>query len=81
MAVDHNSFGPAPQCQEKTSKDDTLGPKPQSQENVPIVDKTVATSIKELEFYLVQLDPKNIKEAMVDHAWIEAMQKELHQFE
>ncbi|GJU33376.1 hypothetical protein Tco_1176965 [Tanacetum coccineum] len=23
---------------------------------------------------------KNIKEAMVDHAWIEAMQEELHQF-
>ncbi|GJV19382.1 retrovirus-related pol polyprotein from transposon TNT 1-94 [Tanacetum coccineum] len=25
--------------------------------------------------------PKNINEAMVDHAWIEAMQEELHQFE
>ncbi|GKB44173.1 gag-pol polyprotein [Tanacetum coccineum] len=25
--------------------------------------------------------PKNIKEAMVDHAWIEAMQEELHQFD
>ncbi|GKA62319.1 retrovirus-related pol polyprotein from transposon TNT 1-94 [Tanacetum coccineum] len=26
-------------------------------------------------------EPKNIKEAMADHAWIEAMQEELHQFE
>ncbi|GJU31578.1 retrovirus-related pol polyprotein from transposon TNT 1-94 [Tanacetum coccineum] len=26
-------------------------------------------------------EPKNVKEAMVDHAWIEAMQEELHQFE
>ncbi|GJX52467.1 hypothetical protein Tco_0280836 [Tanacetum coccineum] len=24
--------------------------------------------------------PKNIKEVMADHAWIEAMQEELHQF-
>ncbi|GJV76713.1 retrovirus-related pol polyprotein from transposon TNT 1-94 [Tanacetum coccineum] len=26
-------------------------------------------------------DPKNIKEAMADHAWIEAMQEEIHQFD
>ncbi|GKF43539.1 retrovirus-related pol polyprotein from transposon TNT 1-94, partial [Tanacetum coccineum] len=26
-------------------------------------------------------EPKNIKEAMADSAWIEAMQKELHQFD
>ncbi|GJY14042.1 gag-pol polyprotein [Tanacetum coccineum] len=25
-------------------------------------------------------EPKNIKESMADHAWIEAMQEELHQF-
>ncbi|GJU94267.1 retrovirus-related pol polyprotein from transposon TNT 1-94 [Tanacetum coccineum] len=28
-----------------------------------------------------QVEPNNIKEAMADHAWIEAMQDELHQFE
>nr|GEW51030.1 hypothetical protein [Tanacetum cinerariifolium] len=28
-----------------------------------------------------QTEPKNIKEAMVDFAWIEAMQEELHQFD
>ncbi|GJY12523.1 retrovirus-related pol polyprotein from transposon TNT 1-94 [Tanacetum coccineum] len=27
------------------------------------------------------LEPKNIKEAMSDHSWIESMQDELHQFE
>ncbi|GKG36143.1 hypothetical protein Tco_0443821, partial [Tanacetum coccineum] len=26
-------------------------------------------------------EPKNIKEVMADHAWIEAIQEELHQFE
>ncbi|GJQ98764.1 gag-pol polyprotein [Tanacetum coccineum] len=26
-------------------------------------------------------EPTNIKEAMVDHAWIKAMQEELHQFD
>ncbi|GKA30839.1 hypothetical protein Tco_0717144 [Tanacetum coccineum] len=26
-------------------------------------------------------EPKNIKEAMADHAWIEAMQEKLHQFD
>ncbi|GKG29493.1 retrovirus-related pol polyprotein from transposon TNT 1-94, partial [Tanacetum coccineum] len=27
------------------------------------------------------VEPKNIKEAMADSAWIEAMQEELHQFD
>ncbi|GKF70658.1 hypothetical protein Tco_0203715 [Tanacetum coccineum] len=27
------------------------------------------------------VEPKNIKEAMADSAWIEAMQDELHQFD
>ncbi|GJX81482.1 hypothetical protein Tco_0330963 [Tanacetum coccineum] len=27
------------------------------------------------------LEPKNIKEAMSDHSWIESMQDDLHQFE
>ncbi|GKF69100.1 retrovirus-related pol polyprotein from transposon TNT 1-94, partial [Tanacetum coccineum] len=27
------------------------------------------------------IEPKNIKEAMSDHSWIESMQDELHQFE
>nr|GEV10441.1 putative reverse transcriptase domain-containing protein [Tanacetum cinerariifolium] len=30
---------------------------------------------------VIQTEPKNIKESMVDSAWIEAMQEELHQFD
>ncbi|GJY74394.1 retrovirus-related pol polyprotein from transposon TNT 1-94 [Tanacetum coccineum] len=30
---------------------------------------------------VIRTEPKNIKEAMADSAWIEAMQKELHQFD
>nr|GEV49187.1 hypothetical protein [Tanacetum cinerariifolium] len=191
MVSDHDSSCPTPQCQDKVSEDNTLGPEPQSQENVPIADMTEIASLKELENLFVlmfdeyvngatqvvsksfdvttvdafskrqqlnttpststtvvvdinqldiqttpkpttqapmsllirtsikqkidhplekvfrnplqpvrtrqQLDtngkmymfaltvsqtkPKNIKEAMVDHAWIEAIQEELHQFE
>ncbi|GKC51021.1 retrovirus-related pol polyprotein from transposon TNT 1-94 [Tanacetum coccineum] len=32
-------------------------------------------------FTVSTAEPKNIKEAMADHAWIEAMQEELHQFD
>ncbi|GKA55368.1 gag-pol polyprotein [Tanacetum coccineum] len=32
-------------------------------------------------FTVSKVEPTNIKEAMVDHAWIEAMQEELHQFD
>ncbi|GJX47597.1 retrovirus-related pol polyprotein from transposon TNT 1-94 [Tanacetum coccineum] len=40
----------------------------------------------DLELYMFALpvstdEAKNIKESMVDHAWIEAMQEELHQFD
>nr|GEX99850.1 integrase, catalytic region, zinc finger, CCHC-type, peptidase aspartic, catalytic [Tanacetum cinerariifolium] len=49
MASDHNSSGLAPQCQANVSEDNTLGPELQCQENVPIADKTVTTSLKELE--------------------------------
>ncbi|GJV67079.1 hypothetical protein Tco_1482588 [Tanacetum coccineum] len=30
---------------------------------------------------VIRAEPKNIKEAMADSAWIEAMQEELHQFD
>ncbi|GJR96325.1 retrovirus-related pol polyprotein from transposon TNT 1-94 [Tanacetum coccineum] len=32
-------------------------------------------------FKLITIEPKNIKEAMADHSWIESMQDELNQFE
>ncbi|GKD63181.1 hypothetical protein Tco_1305289 [Tanacetum coccineum] len=34
-----------------------------------------------LALTMSKAEPKNIKEAMADHAWIEAMQEELHQFD
>ncbi|GJT21323.1 hypothetical protein Tco_0891260 [Tanacetum coccineum] len=49
MALEHNILSPATQCQNKVSEDNTLGPEPQSQENVHIADKTVTTSLNELE--------------------------------
>ncbi|GJS66258.1 retrovirus-related pol polyprotein from transposon TNT 1-94 [Tanacetum coccineum] len=43
---------------------------------------TVATDLKCVVRAQVSIvDPKNIKEAMADSAWIEAMQDELHQFD
>ncbi|GKB56709.1 hypothetical protein Tco_0912895 [Tanacetum coccineum] len=42
----------------------------------------LATNSKMCMFVLTvsMVEPKNIKEAMADHAWIKAMQEELHQF-
>ncbi|GJR68726.1 retrovirus-related pol polyprotein from transposon TNT 1-94 [Tanacetum coccineum] len=40
-------------------------------------DHTVTTSSKKM-FTVSQTEPKNIKEAMADSAWIEAMQEELY---
>ncbi|GJU61411.1 retrovirus-related pol polyprotein from transposon TNT 1-94 [Tanacetum coccineum] len=108
----------------------SLSPDPQSQENVPLADETVTTSLNELDMLFSPMldeyfngatsvvskpfpvstadasdlncqqpnnnpletdgemcmfaltvsrtEPNNIKEAMADHAWIEAMQEELH---
>ncbi|GJR94370.1 gag-pol polyprotein [Tanacetum coccineum] len=45
--------------------------------------KQLATDPKMYFFALTmsKKEPKNIKEAMTDHAWIEAIQEELHQFD
>nr|GFB81599.1 retrovirus-related Pol polyprotein from transposon TNT 1-94 [Tanacetum cinerariifolium] len=45
--------------------------------------RQLATNPKMCMFALTvsTAEPKNIKEAMVDYAWIEAMQEELHQFD
>nr|GEX59504.1 hypothetical protein [Tanacetum cinerariifolium] len=156
-AKHHVSSDLAAQCQTTALEHNSLSLDPQSQENVPLVDKTVTTSFNELdmlfslmfngyfngatlvvskyfdvppanasdkrhqsnttpstsiiitplkqvirnpsqpvrtrrqletdgEMYMFALTvsrtkPKNIKEAMADHAWIEAVQEELHQFE
>nr|GEX96911.1 ribonuclease H-like domain-containing protein [Tanacetum cinerariifolium] len=43
MALEHNSFDPAPECQGMTLEHVSLSPEHQCQENVPHVDKTVST--------------------------------------
>ncbi|GJY02814.1 retrovirus-related pol polyprotein from transposon TNT 1-94 [Tanacetum coccineum] len=45
--------------------------------------RQLATDLVMCMFALImsKAEPKNIKEEMADHAWIEAMQEELHQFD
>ncbi|GKC20174.1 hypothetical protein Tco_1022324 [Tanacetum coccineum] len=90
MASDHISSDPVPQCPTTVLEQDSLSPDPQSQENVPQAAETSIRTRSQLEtdgelcmFALTvsRTEPKNIKETMVDSAWIEAMQKELHQFD
>nr|GEY27665.1 hypothetical protein [Tanacetum cinerariifolium] len=49
----------------------------------PLYDEFFTADLKMCMFALTMstAKPKNIKEAMADSAWIEAMQKELHQFD
>ncbi|GKA73834.1 retrovirus-related pol polyprotein from transposon TNT 1-94 [Tanacetum coccineum] len=55
MASDHDSFGPAPQCQTMALEHNNLSPDPQSQENVSIADETITTSLNELEILFGQM--------------------------
>ncbi|GJX80924.1 retrovirus-related pol polyprotein from transposon TNT 1-94 [Tanacetum coccineum] len=41
----------------------------------------IESSTTALESIKITIEPKNIKEAMADHSWIESMQDELNQFE
>nr|GEX24135.1 hypothetical protein [Tanacetum cinerariifolium] len=92
MTFDHNNSNLAPQ-QKKASDYDNSGLAPHIQEISPPAEKT-DTSLQELELLFSPMflkcmftltvsnaEPKNIKEAMADHAWIEAMQEELYQFD
>ncbi|GJW12984.1 retrovirus-related pol polyprotein from transposon TNT 1-94 [Tanacetum coccineum] len=50
----------------------------------PVMTRNRLSTDSELGMYaltVITLEPKNIKEAMLDHSWIESMQKELQQFE
>ncbi|GKA99164.1 hypothetical protein Tco_0827101 [Tanacetum coccineum] len=53
------------------------------QENAESSSRNIASANKTTMFALTVsiVEPKNIKEAMADSAWIEAMQEELHQFD
>ncbi|GJW98170.1 retrovirus-related pol polyprotein from transposon TNT 1-94 [Tanacetum coccineum] len=92
-SVENVSSGLVPQGQ-KASDYDNSDPVPPRQNVVPTAEKT-DSSQQGLEFLFSPLlwttiqaqikdlivEPKNIKEAMADSAWIEAMQDELHQFD
>ncbi|GJX34139.1 retrovirus-related pol polyprotein from transposon TNT 1-94 [Tanacetum coccineum] len=49
QSKDHVSSDPAPQCQATTLEQVSLSLDPQSQENVPLADETVTTSLNELD--------------------------------
>ncbi|GKF12410.1 hypothetical protein Tco_0050336 [Tanacetum coccineum] len=81
MSVDNNTLGLILQRQKALDYDNS-GLAPQLQ-NVSLSANATAPSQKELDllFGPFTSEPKNIKEAMGDSAWIEAMQEELHQFD
>nr|GFB02208.1 hypothetical protein [Tanacetum cinerariifolium] len=69
MASDYVSSDLAPECQRMALEHDSLSPSPQYGEMCMF-----ALTVSRTE-------PKNIKEAMADSAWIESMQEGLHQFD
>nr|GEY02628.1 retrovirus-related Pol polyprotein from transposon TNT 1-94 [Tanacetum cinerariifolium] len=77
----NNHTTPAPTCH-----DLTLAPIVTSTENMNQAETTRCQLESDGEMYMFaltvsQTEPKNIKEAMADFAWIESMQEELHQFD
>nr|GEV52823.1 retrotransposon protein, putative, Ty3-gypsy subclass [Tanacetum cinerariifolium] len=84
MASVQLSSDPAPECQIMALEHDSLSPRRKSaadalnqcqQPTTPLnIHTTPAPTLSRTE-------PKNIKEAMADFAWIESMQEELHQFD
>nr|GFC69265.1 Gag-Pol polyprotein [Tanacetum cinerariifolium] len=90
MASVQNSFDPAPTCQSMTSVQISFDPAPECQtmnKSFGNPSQSVRTR-RQLEsdaemcmfaLTISQTEPKNIKEAMADSAWIESMQEELHQ--
>nr|GFC95396.1 Gag-Pol polyprotein [Tanacetum cinerariifolium] len=87
MASAHNSSDPAPRCQTKASVQITLDKGSSVEQVIGNPSQSVRTR-RQLEsdaemcmFALTvsRTEPKNIKEAMADFAWIESMQEELHQ--
>nr|GFA85915.1 retrovirus-related Pol polyprotein from transposon TNT 1-94 [Tanacetum cinerariifolium] len=69
----------APAQEESKSSSHNIG-----NSNVPTFNQPQLTTDLEMCMYVLTVstaEPKNIKEAMADSAWIEAMQEELHQFD
>ncbi|GJU16988.1 retrovirus-related pol polyprotein from transposon TNT 1-94 [Tanacetum coccineum] len=63
MASDHDSFGPALQCQRTVSEHNSLGPTPQCQDNLPSVHATKNQSMSELEFLFIHVEQDNTIQA------------------
>nr|GEW82735.1 hypothetical protein [Tanacetum cinerariifolium] len=92
MASDHVSSDPVPHCQRTALEHDSLSPDPQYHPLEQVIrNPTQSVRIRcQLEsdgemcmFALTvsRIEPKNIKEAMVDPVWIESMLEELHHFD
>nr|GFA53501.1 ribonuclease H-like domain-containing protein [Tanacetum cinerariifolium] len=85
MASAHNSSDPAPTCPSMASVQISSDPAPESLDKGSSV-RTRRQLESDAEMCMFALtvsrtEPKNIKEAMADSAWIESMQEELHQFD
>nr|GEW92035.1 retrovirus-related Pol polyprotein from transposon TNT 1-94 [Tanacetum cinerariifolium] len=82
MALEHDSLSPGPQSQENTKDyplEQVIGNPSQS-----VRTRRQLESNGEMCMFALTVsrtEPKNIKEAMADSAWIESMQEELHQFD
>ncbi|GJZ86066.1 retrovirus-related pol polyprotein from transposon TNT 1-94 [Tanacetum coccineum] len=92
MALEHDSLEPVSQrfINDDTSTESMNTPSKEDLDNLfePIYEeyfeKRSYETDSELCMYALTvntLEPKNIKEAMANHSWIESMQDELHQFE
>ncbi|GJZ46417.1 retrovirus-related pol polyprotein from transposon TNT 1-94, partial [Tanacetum coccineum] len=84
-ASDYDNSGLVPQLQKVSPSADTTVPSQQEFDLlfVPLYDEFFTADPEMCMFALTvsTAEPKTIKEAMADSAWIEAMQEELHQFD
>ncbi|GJT37442.1 retrovirus-related pol polyprotein from transposon TNT 1-94 [Tanacetum coccineum] len=83
---DYDNSEPAPHLQEVSPSVDTRDTSLQELELLfsPLYDKYFTAGNPEMCMSALTLStakPKNIKEAMADHAWIEVVQEEFHQFD
>nr|GFA12790.1 integrase, catalytic region, zinc finger, CCHC-type, peptidase aspartic, catalytic [Tanacetum cinerariifolium] len=84
-ALEHDSLSPGPQCQENVPQPDRTVTTSNELDLLfsPITRRQLESDGEMCMFALTvsRTEPKNIKEAMDDFAWIESMQEELHQFD
>nr|GEX93654.1 retrovirus-related Pol polyprotein from transposon TNT 1-94 [Tanacetum cinerariifolium] len=85
LASDYDNSDPVPQLQNVSSSADAYVPSQQELDHLfsPLYDEFFTADPEMCMFVLTvsTAELKNIKEAMADSAWIEAMQEELHQFD